>query len=160
MDQSFEFQRLLERNRGRLAAVARTYAGHDADDLLQEMLLQIWRGLAGFEQRSSIDTWCYRVALNTAISWRRAKGRSKHNLSADAVDLYQLPGTLDGHDPVRFLERFLQTLSDTDRALVLMYLDGLSGGEMADVMGLSEGAMRVRLHRIKRRLADWEAGDA
>ena len=66
-----EFEQLLQRNRGRLAAVAHSYADGDSDDLLQEILLQIWRCLSGFQGRACIDTWCYRVALNTAISWRR-----------------------------------------------------------------------------------------
>ncbi len=159
-DQKSSFEQLLQRNRGRLSAISRTYADADADDLLQEILLQIWRGLKGFQQRSSVDTWCYRVALNTAISWRRTIGRRKQRLSPEAADMSQLPGAIDGHDPAELLHRFLQTLSEADRALVLMYLDDLSGNEMAEVTGLSEGAVRVRIHRIKQRLTEWNAGDA
>ena len=158
-DLGSQFEQLLHRNRGRLTAIARTYADGDAEDLLQEILLQTWRGLNGFQQRSSIDTWCYRVALNTAMSWRRRKGHGKQKFAAEAADLNQLPGTLDGHDPVQLLHRFLQTLSAVDRALVLMYLDDLSGSEMAEITGLSEGAVRVRIHRIKRQLAEWNVGD-
>lgn len=158
-DQKSQFEQLLQCNRGRLAAIARMYANDEADDLLQEILLQIWRGLNGFQQRSSIDTWCYRVALNTAISWRRTAGRRKHKLAAEATDTNLLPGAVDGYDSVELLQRFLQTLSDLDRALVLMYLDDLSGSEMAEITGLSEGAVRVRVHRIKCRLAEWNAGD-
>ena len=138
-DRKTQFEQLLQRNRGRLAAIARTYADGDADDLLQEILLQIWRGLDGFEQRSSIDTWCYRVALNTAISWRRKSGRRKHRLASEAADLSQLPGAVDGHDPVRLLQQFLRTLSDADRALVLMYLEDLSGSDMAEITGDQRG---------------------
>ncbi len=65
------FDDLLDRCRGRLAAVAGAYSREDADDLLQEILLQIWRSLATFKGDSSIDTWSYRVALNTALTWRR-----------------------------------------------------------------------------------------
>jgi RNA polymerase sigma-70 factor, ECF subfamily len=154
-----QFEQLLQRNRGRLATIAKSWADPDVDDLLQEILMQIWRGLDGFQQRSSIDTWCYRVALNTAISWRRTASRRKRNLAAEAVVIEHLPGALDGHNETELLHRFLQTLSESDRALVLMYLDDLSGTEMAEMTGLSEGAVRVRIHRIKRSLAEWNAGD-
>lgn len=157
--QKLQFEQLLRRNQGRLAAIARTYAGSDADDLLQEISLQIWRALDGFQARSNIDTWCYRVALNTAISWLRTTGKQRHALRAEAADVNQLPGALDGHDPVEMLQRFLQTLSDVERALVLMYLEGLSGSEMAEIIGIHEGAVRVRIHRIKSRLADWSVSD-
>lgn len=159
MDQKTQFEQLLQRNRGRLAAIAHAYANVDADDLLQEILLQIWRSLDGFQQRSSIDTWCYRIALNTAMSWQRKTGRRNRSLSSAAADVDQLPGAVDGHDPAELLQRFLKTLSDADRALVLMYLDDLSGAEMAKITGLSEAAVRVRIHRVKSRLADWNAGD-
>jgi RNA polymerase sigma factor (sigma-70 family) len=154
-----EFDHLLARNRGRLTAISRSYARDDANDLLQEILLQIWRGMDRFERRSSIDTWCYRVTLNTAISWQRSAGKRKQRLPPGGGDVEQLPGTDDGEDGTRLLRLFLQTLTDVDRALILMYLEDMSGGEMAEVTGLSEGAVRVRIHRVKQRLAEWKVGD-
>lgn len=153
------FDDLLVRSRGRLAAVARAYAHADADDLLQEILLQVWRSLSTFKGDSSIDTWCYRVALNTALTWRRTQSRRKKRIPSEASDLNELPTATDGHDPAKLLEQFLQTLSKSDRALVLLYLDDLTGKEMAEVTGLNEGAIRVRVHRIKQKLADWKVGD-
>lgn len=153
------FDDLLDRNRGRFAAIARAYAGTDMDDLLQEILLQIWRSLGSFEGLSSIDTWCYRIALSTSLTWRRSQSRRKKNIPSEASDMGEVPAATDGHNSVELLERFLQTLSKSDRALVLLYLDDLSGSEMAEVMGLSEGAVRVRIHRIKKKLTDWQVGD-
>jgi len=159
LNQKSLFEQLLHRNRGRLTAIARTYAGNDADDLLQEMLLQIWRALGGFQERSGIDTWCYRVALNTAISWQRSRGVRRQRLPASNADMQQIPADRDGyHDPALLLQ-FLQTLGDTDRALVLMYLEDMSGAEMAGVLGISAGALRVRIHRVKQKLIDWNVGD-
>ena len=159
LNQKSDFEQLLERNRGRLTAISRSYAKNDADDLLQEILLQIWRGMRGFEKRSSVDTWCYRIALNTAISWQRSAGKRKLRLPPTDADFDQIPGSDDGHDGTELLRQFLQTLSDTDRALVLMYLEDMSGTEMSEIVGISEGALRVRIHRIKRRLAESEMGD-
>ena len=150
----------MKRNRGRLAAVCQTYGGQQSDDLMQEVLLQIWRSFSQFEERSGIDTWCYRIALNTAISWRRAAGRRNRILPPSSTEIDKLDGTADGHDDCELLKEFLDTLNDSDRAIVLMYLDDLSGSEMADVLGIGEGALRVRLHRIKKRLAGWHRGDS
>lgn len=122
-------------------------------------MLQIWKGLGGFKGQADVDTWCYRVALNTSLTWKRTHGRRRNNLPQVPLEDGQLTNRDDGHDEVKLLECFLQTISDTDRALVLLYLDDLSGCQIADVMGLSESAVRVRIHRIKNRLANWEAGD-
>ncbi len=154
------FDELLERNRGRFAAIARAYTDRDADDLLQEMLLQIWRSLSSFLGQSNLDTWCYRVALNTAMTWRRTQSRRKARIPADTTDVGQIPAVADGRDCIRLLEQFLKTLSKSDRAIVLLYLDDLSGSAMAEVLGVSEGAVRVRIHRIKQKLAQWQVGDA
>ena len=153
------FDDAVARNRGRYVGIARAYAGEDSDDLLQEILMQIWGSLPGFQQRSSVDTWCYRVALNTALSWRRNE-RNKSESSADSDKIADVSGAIDGHDSVTLLERFLSSLSHADRAMVLMYLDDLSGKEIAEVTGLSEGAVRVRIHRIKGRLESWSATDS
>lgn len=153
------FDDLLQRNRGRFAAIARAYAGADSDDLLQEILLQIWRSLASFEGRSSIDTWCYRVALSTSMTWRRSQSRRQKRIPSERSELSEVPANADGHDSAELLEQFLRTLSKSDRACVLLYLDDLSGSEMAEVMGISEGAVRVRVHRIKQKLAQWRVGD-
>jgi len=142
-----------------MVAIARSYAGCDADDLIQDILLQVWRSLGSFKKLSSIDTWCYRIALNTAISWRRSAERRKQRLPPAESDVGLVPGTDDGCDSSELLLQFLHTLSDTDRALVLMYLEDMSGTEMAAILGVGDGALRVRMHRIKQRLAKWEAGD-
>ena len=149
----------VARNRGRYVGIARAYAGNDHEDLLQEILMQIWRSLPGFQQRSSLDTWCYRVAINTGLSWRR-NGKNKSVPGADSGTIAEVSGAIDGHNSAILLERFLRSLSHADRAMVLMYLDDLSGKEIAEVTGLSEGAVRVRIHRIKTRLESWSATDS
>lgn len=156
------FDDLLDRGRGRLAAVAGAYAREDADDLLQEIFLQIWRSMATFKGDSSIDTWSYRVALNTALTWRRTQARRKKWIPSEASNLTDLPNTNSGHDSAHLqdrLDKFLRTLSKKDRALVLLYLDDVSGKEMAEITGQSEGAIRVRIHRIKQKLSHWKEGD-
>lgn len=147
---------VLQRNRRRIGAIARTYGGRQFDDLLQEILLQIWRSLPSLREESYVDTWCYRIALNTAISWMRSADRQK-SISTDSVGTELIAGTADGHDTCELLHRFLETLSETDRAIVLMYLDDLGSSQMAEILGMTDGAVRVRIHRIKQKLSEWEA---
>jgi RNA polymerase sigma-70 factor, ECF subfamily len=155
-DQQARFRELLERSHVRWAGIARAYAEvSDRDDLVQEIALQVWQSLDRFTGRSRLDTWAYRVALNTALAWRRkARARSK-KLAQSTANIAELPGDRGSEGDVqRVLERFLASLSDADRAVLLLYLDGLSSGEAAEVIGVSEGAYRTRLHRVRRRFEE------
>lgn len=150
------FRELLERSHGRWAGIARAYAeASDRDDLVQEIALQIWQSLDRFTGRSSIDTWAYRIALNTALAWRRKAATRSKKLTRSAANVAELPGDRGSEGDVqRVLDRFLSSLSDGDRAVLLVNLDGLSQAEAAEVVGISEGAYRTRLHRVRRRFEE------
>ena len=150
------FRDLLERSHARWAGIARAYAEvSDRDDLVQEIALQVWRSLDRFTGRSSLDTWAYRVALNTALAWRRKAATRSEKLTQSAANIAELPGDRGSEGDVkRVLDRFLTLLSDGDRAVLLLHLDGLSNSEAAEVVGISEGAYRTRFHRVRRRFED------
>lgn len=143
------FLELTEPNRARIARIARVYAGADSKDLEQEILLQIWRGLDRFEGRSSSSTWLYRVALNTALTWRRSAARAPAMVPQTA-STPEPAGALDPRDAVHVLEEFMNSLAPVDRAILLMYLEDVTYAEIADVTGLTESHVGVRLHRVKR----------
>ena len=151
-----QFRELLERSHARWAGIARAYANPtDQDDLVQEIALQVWRSLDKFAGRSSLDTWAYRVALNTALTWRRKAASRKKQLAPSTADVAELPGHRGSEEDVtRALDRFLALLSDADRAVLLLHLDGLSNAQAAEVIGTSEGAYRTRLHRVRRRFEE------
>ncbi|MFO0820034.1 MAG: RNA polymerase sigma factor [Pirellulales bacterium] len=151
-----DFESLIARNRGRLLAIARAYGDMERDDLLQEILLQVWRSMDRFENRSSPDTWCYRIALNTAFSWLRSQQRRNDRLKVVSNETDSVPGAPQVDDSVRLLERFMRELNPIDRAVLLMFLENLSEESIAETLGSSIGAIRVRLHRIKSRLTDWK----
>lgn len=142
------FQETLERSRLRLARIARAYApGAEAQDLYQEILLQIWKSLDRFEGRSRVDTWAYRIALNTALTWKRRQATQPVLTQAD--DHGEPAGPADARDQVRILDEFLASLAKTDRALLLLYLEDLSYREIAEVLGISENYVGVKLNRLK-----------
>jgi RNA polymerase sigma-70 factor (ECF subfamily) len=146
------FRELLERSHARWAGIARAYAEtQDRNDLVQEIALQVWQNLDRFAGRSSLDTWAYRVALNTALAWRRKALMRTKKLTQASANIAELPGDRGSEDDVqRVLDRFLASLADGDRAVLLLHLDGLSHADAAEVLGISEGAYRTRLHRVRR----------
>lgn len=150
------FRELLERSHARWAGIARAYAeARDRDDLVQEIALQVWQNLDRFSGRSSLDTWAYRVALNTALAWRRKSATRTKKLTQSPANLAESPGQQGSESDVqRVLDRFLCSLADGDRAVLLLHLDGLSQADAAEVLGISEGAYRTRFHRIRRRFEE------
>jgi RNA polymerase sigma-70 factor (ECF subfamily) len=151
------FDAVFAQYRGRLGRIALTYAGRDADDLLQEILLQIWRSLPGFEDRSSIGTWCYRIAINTAISWKRKARRNHVARPSRELDQRPAPGSDGPRHEAGLLQRFLATLGDVDQAVLLMHLDNVDHSDIAIALGVSAGAIRTRMSRLRQKLADWDS---
>jgi RNA polymerase sigma-70 factor, ECF subfamily len=133
--------------------LARSFAApDDRDDLYQEILLQIWRSLDGFAGRSTAGTWLYRIGLNTAVSYRRKMRIRAHHVAGDGeIDPERSGRVSGGRDELQILKEFIETLSEVDRSLFALYLEDLSYAEMADVTGLTENHVGVRISMIKRR---------
>lgn len=135
----------------------------DADkrhDLLQEIHLALWRSFKKFEGRSSIRTWVYRVAHNTAASYviRQRRANSHVLLALEEIDSSPAPtGDQAGNPSDRIaLERLLELihrLKPPDRQLMLLYLEDLDAAGIGEIMGISAGNVRVQIHRIKAILA-------
>ena len=143
------FQRLLDDNQGRLERLARQYADPaDWQDLLQDIHVQLWLSLDSFDGRSLLSTWVYRVALNTAISHRRKprmppRGEVPDNLGDSGAT----------HSSLDVLREFLASLGSIDRALLLMDLEDMTREQIAEVLGLSTGAVAVRMTRLKQQFS-------
>jgi RNA polymerase sigma-70 factor (ECF subfamily) len=154
------FLDLIEANRARLVRIARAYGGGDAwRDLHQEILLQVWKGLPRFEQRSSASTWLFRVAVNTGLTWRRRSGSTGREVVADAGSFPDPGGDANPRDPLRILDEFLQSVNGIDRAILLLYLEDTSYADIADVTGLTENHVGVRISRLKRAFIERYIGD-
>lgn len=123
----------------------------EVSDLFQETLINLWKGYESFRHESKLSTWIYRVAMNTCISADRKKRKqgTKVPLSMD-IDLYND----EDHETkqVRQLHERIQRLDLIDRALVMMWLEGMNYDEIADVIGISVKNVGVKLVRIKEKL--------
>jgi RNA polymerase sigma-70 factor (ECF subfamily) len=156
------FKSWLDEHRGAVLKVARayTFTNEDCQDLAQEILLQVWRSLPQFQGRASAATWAYRVALNTALGWKR-KQRHNQSRSESILQVDELASasadsayTASQRETVERLYAAIRQLPKTDAALVLLYLDDMNYREMAEVLGISESNVGVKLNRAKKALAE------
>lgn len=149
------FLALVEQHQGILHRVCALYARREADrqDLLQDMLLQLWRSYPSFRGESSPATWMYRVALNTALLQQRTARRRPdltHGGDERIAALAVAPER--PRDAVELLHGCIRELPTLDRALVLLHLEERSHEEIAGITGLSRSNVSVRLVRLKARL--------
>lgn len=151
------FGEWLKDHKGILFKVVHAYAFEHADrqDLFQEVVLQVWRSVAAFRGESSVPTWMYRVALNTAIAWTRKEGRHQRGREMLELgqDLLTSAPTTQPDPRVEWLYRQIAQLKDVDRSVALLLLDGFSYKEIAAIVGLTESNVGVKINRIKSALA-------
>ncbi len=154
------FEDIVSANERRILAIARSYAkGEECRDLCQEILLQMWKGLGSFEGRSAASTWVYRVALNTAITYRRKNGRRLEPAAMALTDSFREPAAPPSpENEILILEEFLHSLGKIDRAVFLLYLEDLSYKEMSEVTGLTESNVGVRICRLRKAFAQRYCG--
>jgi RNA polymerase sigma-70 factor, ECF subfamily len=151
------FSEWLSGHKGILFKVVHAYAVEHADrqDLFQEVAVQIWRSVDAFRGESSVPTWMYRVALNTAIAWTRKEGKHQRGKEPfEGMEDLLTAESAEGRDPrVDWLYRKIAQLNDVDRSVALLLLDGFSYKEIATIVGLTESNVGVKINRIKAALA-------
>jgi RNA polymerase sigma-70 factor (ECF subfamily) len=161
-DHEATFQAWLEEHRGIFVKVARSFARGEADvaGLQQEMMFQLWLSLPRYAGQAKPSTWIYRVCLNTALTWRRGAQRQERRIEPEA-DVSRLAATgaspaesAANKDLLEQLYSALQAMPESERALLLLMLDGLAYREMAEVTGLTENHVGVSLTRARKHLAE------
>ncbi len=147
----------LAGHKGILFKVVHAYAFEHADrqDLFQEVVFQVWRSVEAFRGQSSVSTWLYRVALNTALAWTRKEGRHQRGKQPlEGVENLLTTTASEGRDPrVEWLYHQIAQLKEVDRSVALLLLDGISYKEIAAIVGLTESHVGVKINRIKSALA-------
>jgi RNA polymerase sigma-70 factor (ECF subfamily) len=150
------FLTLLDQHKRILFKIANAYGRSptDREDLVQEMVLQLWRSFGRYDERHRFGTWMYRVALNVAISFCRSEARRPRTgpLEGASDVLAAMPEPPEPHDDLHLLEQFIARLDELDRALALLYLDGHRYATIAEILGISESNVGTRLGRIKDKL--------
>ncbi len=136
--------------------ICRVYASaDDFDDLYQEALINIWKGLKNFKGDAKLSTWLYRVVINTALTYQRGQSRQKKKLTyidGIASDLYPTEPATEKEEEINRLYNAIQQLKESDRSVILLYLEEKKYGEIAEIIGISESNVGARINRIKKRL--------
>jgi RNA polymerase sigma factor (sigma-70 family) len=155
-DKAYSFEEMVELNKGILFKVANTYCKNEADgqDLLQEIMIQLWRSFERYNNQYKISTWIYTIALNVAISFDRKRSTQTKYVSQLSDRAEQIADTEppDKEQQLLRLEQFISELKELDKALMLLYLDEKSHKEMAEILGISESNVATKIGRIKEKL--------
>lgn len=156
-----DFLGLLNDFRGAIHRVARTYAAgsDDREELVQEIVYQLWRAFPSYRREAAPITWLYRIALNAAISALRRRSRRPAHVSLEAAaHLPSPPAPPIGDERLELLYRAIRSLGEVDRALLMCHLDGLSYRQIGEVLGLSETNVGARLSRTRAKLQELVRG--
>ena len=151
-----EFVTQVQTNQGIIKKICRLYCQTEPDqeDLFQEIVVQLWKGLPKFEGQSKFTTWMYRVALNTAISDFRKKKRGLHFSDAEValLDVKNEPQDIGKEEQLSALYTSINQLPEIDKAVVMLYVENKSYEEMEDILGINTNNLKVKMHRIKDKL--------
>lgn len=126
----------------------------DVEDLFQEIILNVWKGIDGFRKDSTLSTWVYRIAVNTCILWQ------KKTTQVESLENIQIPeNTIENeafqteHNPKLLkLRAAIHNLKKFDRSLMLLVMEGFSYKEIAEISGISVSNVGAKINRIKTKI--------
>lgn len=155
-ERKLNFQNIIELNKGILFKVARAYCPdpEERQDLIQEMMIQIWLSIRKYNNNFKISTWLYRISLNVAISfYRKSSTRSnKYTGLNDQIVEIQDKEQAGSEQQLDLLEQFISELKEIDKALMILYLDDKSHSDIAEILGISVSNVGTKIGRIKEKL--------
>lgn len=148
------FQEVYRDHAGLIMRIARSFTdgGADCAELFQDILVALWQALPHFKAQAKLSTYVYRVAHSTALNWKRSRQRYRQKVERFA--LAPAPDEATGPDQERleWLYARIRELPPPDRTLIMLYLDKVPYADIAEITGLTESNIGVRLHRIKQHL--------
>lgn len=148
----------LEQNKQKLLRVCSVYASDDEDkkDLFQEVLVNIWKSMPSFKANSSLSTWMFRVTLNVCLNAQtKLTKKKKHFVNMDSVELARYegsPATEEESQLLHYLRTCIKHLNEADKALITLSLEELPYKEIAEITGITENHVAVKIKRIKNKL--------
>ncbi|WP_423148307.1 RNA polymerase sigma factor [Rubrolithibacter danxiaensis] len=150
------FKEIFQKNSKKIYHLCYGYTGDSdsANDLMQETFMKVWQNLDKFRNKALISTWIYRIAVNTCLSYLRVEKRqAKDELTPNIIENKE-EELSSKNEEAALLYRCISKLEENERFIITMVLDELPYAEIAEVSGISEGNLRVKIHRIKQKLTD------
>ncbi|MBC8755463.1 RNA polymerase sigma factor [Kordia sp. YSTF-M3] len=152
-----EFLKAITVHKGIIHKVSRIYFEDaiDREDLVQEIILQLWKSLKSFNGESQFSSWMYRVALNTAIVFFKKEKRKPDNYRMpEHVQLEHEAYSDEKEQQLTVFYKAVQELNKIEKALIFQFIEGFSGEEIAKNLGMSPVNVRVKLNRTKKKLQE------
>ena len=154
-----DFEQLVEENKHKLFRICHIYAisPQEPQDLFQEVLFQIWKSLDSFKEKSSIDTWMYRIAVNVCLrSKLKLEKRKTKTVRFDAIQWSIASEAITEEDTEKYqlLRDCIVQLNESDTSIIVLYLEDVSYKDIAAITGLTENHIAVKMKRIRKKLLE------
>ncbi|HDR50703.1 MAG TPA: sigma-70 family RNA polymerase sigma factor [Mariniphaga anaerophila] len=151
-----EFLQIIQENQGIIYKVCNMYCdtGEDRNDLFQEIVAQLWKSYPSFRKESKVTTWMYRVGLNTAITtFKKSKRRPDQNrLTYENFQIADENQEAETEENIKLLHRAVAQLTGIEKSIILLYLENKKYEEIAEITGITQNYVRVKMNRIKKKL--------
>lgn len=154
----YNFLETLKQHEKILFKVSNAYCKdtEDRKDIVQEIIIQLWKSFEKYNPNYKFSTWIYKIALNVAISHYRKETKRKSFFTNINDDLIHIADHHSGEDDLEnnldVLQKFINELDKLNKALILLYLESYSYKEISEVLGISETNVATKINRIKKRL--------
>jgi RNA polymerase sigma factor (sigma-70 family) len=155
-DKEAAFKQIFQANSKKIFHLCYGYTGDDdaANDLLQETFLKVWQNLDKFRNQAMISTWIYRIAVNTCLTYLRSEKRQAKDELTPQIAETKAEDFSPKNEQVALLYKCISKLEESERIIITMVLDELPYPEIAEISGISEGNLRVKIFRIKQKLTE------
>ncbi|MEZ5104879.1 MAG: sigma-70 family RNA polymerase sigma factor [Draconibacterium sp.] len=151
-----EFLQIIKSNQGIIHKVCNIYCDdqEDRNDLFQEIVAQLWKSFPSFRNESKFSTWMYRVALNTAITtFKKEKRRPDQNqLTYENFQIKDENYNSETEENIKHLHRAVSQLTGVEKSIILLFLEDKKYEEIAEITGITQNYVRVKMNRIKKKL--------
>tara|TARA_R110000868_G_scaffold304437_7_gene565040 strand:+ start:11330 stop:11827 length:498 start_codon:yes stop_codon:yes gene_type:complete len=153
-----EFLERLEKSQGIVHKVCNMYCDNSEDrkDLFQEILIHLWKSYPSFKGDAKFSTWMYRVAFNISIQHlRKAKKKKEDSVLPEHLDKFSLENEEEEFgEEKRMLRIAINQLNEVEKAIIILYLEDRDNEEIADIIGITQNNVRVKMTRIRNKLKD------
>ncbi|UBM61336.1 sigma-70 family RNA polymerase sigma factor [Candidatus Sulfidibacterium hydrothermale] len=151
------FEQIVEENKGKIYRICKIYAVSplEPQDLFQEVIYAIWKSISTFKGNSNIDTWIYKITLNICL--RSKQKLDKKNFKTVHLESIQfvpveIPLEKTQLEKYKALTSCISSLNKNNKSIIILYLEGLKYKEIAEITGLTENHIAVKMKRIKKTL--------
>jgi len=158
-DQETLFRRVIEESGNQIYRICRGYLADrdEVEDLYQEILLNVWKSLRSFRADSKLNTWVFRVAVNTALLYRKRYSRRKEVFARDLTGIEAVAEegkevAQEKERKLRILRKCIVALPKQERLIISLSLEGLRYEDIAEVVGIKANYVGVKINRIKTKL--------